>query len=156
MAERAKIAASQQSNANGDTQTFPEVLASMNTLTLNGKVISGQGSGKKYLGLPWVKSQIEEKLGFEAYTGTLNLQLSEASVKRRKLLNDAESIEISPAEDYCVGFVFKARIDQTDCAVVLPQVEGYPRNLLEIIAPVNLRKQLRLEDGDEVEVTVRF
>ena len=69
---------------------------------------------------------------------------------------EAEPIEISPSEGYCVGLVFKARINQADCAVVLPQVEGYPRNLLEIIAPMNLRKQLRLEDGDEVEVTVRF
>jgi len=128
----------------------------VNSLTFVGTVITGEGNGKRYIELPWVKNQIREKLGFEAYAGTLNVELSEASAKRRKLLNDAESIEISPTEGYCVGLVFKARIGQIDCAVVLPQVEGYPRNLLEIIAPMNLRKQLRLEDGDEVEVTLSF
>ena len=128
----------------------------MNTLTFNGNVVAGQGSGKKFLDLPWVKQQVEAKLGFTPYLGTLNLQLSDESASQRELLLKAESIKICPAEGYCVGAVFNARIAQTECAVVLPQVEGYPRNLLEIIAPVNLRQQLHLEEGDEVAVTVRF
>jgi riboflavin kinase len=128
----------------------------LKTITLSGKVISGRGSGKRYLELPWVKSQIEEKLRFTPSSGTLNIQLSEESALQRQMLEKAKSIKICPAEGYCVGAVFKARIGQIECAVVLPQVEGYPRNLLEIIAPVNLREALQLENGNEVAVTVSF
>ncbi|MEM2477681.1 MAG: DUF120 domain-containing protein, partial [Thermoproteota archaeon] len=30
----------------------------------------------------------------------------------------------------------------------------YPKDILEIIAPVNLRETLGLKDGDEIEITV--
>ncbi|MEM3712744.1 MAG: DUF120 domain-containing protein [Thermoproteota archaeon] len=39
-------------------------------------------------------------------------------------------------------------------AVVIPRVPSYPKDMLEIIAPVNLRETLGLKDGDEIEVTV--
>ena len=126
----------------------------MNTVTLEGKVISGKGSGKKYLKLPWVKQQIEEKLGFTPHLGTLNLKLTAEGINQKRQLGKAKSVEIFPAEGYCAGVVFKASIHGLKCAIVIPQVAGYPENLLEIIAPTNLREALQLEDGDSVAVTV--
>ncbi len=126
-----------------------------NTLTLDGKIISGQGNGKKYLALPWVKQQIEEKLGFTPYLGTLNLKLSGESVKHRKLL-ETTGAKIRPAEGYCIGLLFRAAIGETECSIVIPQIEDYPKNLLEIIAAVDLREFLHLNDGDAVAVTVYF
>ncbi|MBC7129766.1 DUF120 domain-containing protein, partial [Candidatus Bathyarchaeota archaeon] len=38
------------------------------------------------------------------------------------------------------------------CAIIIPEVDGYPGNVMEIIAPVNLREKLGLKDGDIVEV----
>jgi riboflavin kinase, archaea type len=123
-------------------------------LILNGKVVSGQGSGKKYLELPWVMQQMEQKLGFTPYPGTLNLLLSEESTRFRKLLEKAKSVKICPAEGYCIGIVVKAAINRVECAVVIPQVEGYPENILEIIAPSNLRETLKIKDGDSVAVAI--
>jgi riboflavin kinase len=120
----------------------------------SGRVFSGRGEGEKFLELPWVKQQIEEKLGFTPYNGTLNLRLSEQSVKRRRLLEMAASLEVCPAEGYCLGRVFRASVVGLGCAVVLPAVAGYPEDVLEIIAPVNLREEVRLVDGAEVVVTV--
>jgi riboflavin kinase len=40
------------------------------------------------------------------------------------------------------------------CAIIRPDRSSYPLNLVEIIAPVNLRKTLGIKDGDEVEVTL--
>jgi riboflavin kinase len=37
-------------------------------------------------------------------------------------------------------------------AIVRPERSNYPANLVEVIAPVNLRKTLCLSDGDEIEV----
>ncbi len=128
----------------------------MRSLVLDGKVVSGQGSGRKYIELQWVKQQIEEKLGFTPYPGTLNLTLSKQSIQRKKLLSKAKSIEICPAEGYCVGTAFEATINGLRCGIVAPQVAGYPENILEIIAPLYLRDALKVKDGDAVSVTVRF
>lgn len=124
------------------------------TLTLNGKITSGQGNGKKFLALTWVKQQIEQQLGFTPYLGTLNLKLSAESTKRRKLLQTADALKVQPAQGYCVGLLFKATIGETACGIVIPKVENYPANLLEIIAPVDLREFLHLSDGDALAITV--
>jgi len=126
----------------------------LTTLTFQGRVITGEGNGKKYLALLWVKQQVEQKLGFTPFLGTLNLKLSRANAERRKLLNNAKAATICPAEGYCVGLLFKASILGLEGAVVLPQVESYPENLLEVIASVNLRDKLKLKDGDAVTVSV--
>jgi riboflavin kinase len=125
-------------------------------IKLSGTVFSGGGEGKKFLDLPWVKRQIEEKLGFVPYHGTLNVVLSEESVKRKKLLEKARSIKVCPSNGYCNGALFKAFIDTLECAIVVPEVAGYPKGVLEIIASVNLKETLQLEDSDEVTVTVNL
>ena len=126
----------------------------MKRIELNGKVFSSRGEGKKFLELPWVKRQIKQKLGFTPYPGTLNVMLSEESVKRKKMLEKAHPIKVFPADGYCSGALIKAFIGTLECAIVVPEVAGYPKGVLEIIAPVNLRETLQLEDGGEVTVTV--
>lgn len=44
---------------------------------VKGKVVSGVGRDSWFMGLDWVKQQICEKLGFEAYKGTLNLKFDD-------------------------------------------------------------------------------
>jgi riboflavin kinase len=128
----------------------------LDKIALNGTVSHGGGEGKKFLELPWVKRQIHEKLGFTPYPGTLNVKLSQESAEHKKLLEKAHSFEVCPAEGYCRGMLIRASIGTLECAVVVPEVAGYPANLLEIIAALNLRETLQLEDGDEVTVTVNF
>lgn len=84
------------------------------------------------------------------------MTLSEESAKLKKLLGKAPSAKICPVDGYCSGLLFKAFIGTMECTIVVPEVAGYPKALLEIIAPVNLRETLRLEDGDEVTVTVNL
>jgi riboflavin kinase len=123
-------------------------------IKLSGKVFSGKGGGAKFLQLPWVKQQVNAKLGFNPYIGTLNIRLSQESAKQRKLLDKAASMEVCPAEGYCNGKLFNASIGALECAIVIPEVASYPENLLEIIAPVNLREKLQLADDDEITVIV--
>jgi riboflavin kinase len=125
-------------------------------IELNGTIFSSRGEGKKFLELPWVKRQMKQKLGFTPYPGTLNVRLSEEDVERKKLLGKAHSIKVFPAEGYCSGALIKAFIGKLECAIVVPEVARYPKEVLEIIAPVNLRETLQLEDGSEVTVTVNL
>jgi riboflavin kinase len=125
-------------------------------IKLSGKVFSGRGEGEKFLELSWVKQQVRDKVGFIPYHGTLNVRLSEESTKRRKLLEKAASMKVCPAEGYCNGKIFKAFVGMLTCAIVIPEVAGYSGNVLEIIAPANLREKLQLADGDEITVTVNL
>ena len=125
-------------------------------ISLNGKVFSGQGEGEKFARLPWFKKQLEEKLGFSPYPGTLNIKLSRDSVKLKKLLRKAKPIQICPIEGFCQGVSFKAHLCDLECAIIIPKIADYPADVIEVVAPTNLRKKLRLKDGDVVEVKVTF
>ncbi len=128
----------------------------MKRIRLTGKVFSGKGDGKRFLSLKWVKEQIKQKLGFTPYLGTLNILLSGESIKRRKTLEQAQSMTICPAQGYCVGILHKACIEKFECAVIIPDITGYPENYLELIAAENMRQELHLKDGDEVTVIVSY
>jgi riboflavin kinase len=119
-----------------------------------GTVFSGNGEGRKFMSLPWVKQQIQEKLGFTPYSGTLNIRLTRESARQKKLLKKAEKFEVSPEEGYCTGTLIEARMEGLKCGVLLPQVPNYPQDVLEVIAASNLREHFKLEDGSEVCVTV--
>jgi riboflavin kinase len=123
-------------------------------IVFKGTVFSGTGQGKKFVDLPWVKQQIEEKLGFSPYSGTLNIRLTKESVEKKILLEKAEGIEVEPQLGYCPGALFKACIGILECAVVVPKVPNYPSDVLEVIAPVCLRERLKLVDGSLVTVSV--
>jgi len=131
-------------------------VALLKRLELSGIVFSSRGEGKNFLELSWVKRQIKQKLGFTPYPGTLNVMLSGESVKRKKMLEKTHSIKVCPADGYCSGTLIKAFIGKLECTIVVPDVAGYPKDVLEIIAPVNLRETLQLEDGGEITVTVNL
>jgi riboflavin kinase, archaea type len=124
------------------------------TLTFFGTVFSGKGEGKKFVALPWVKRQVEEKAGFTPFEGTLNVRLTDESVKQKILLSKVKKIIVEPAQGYCPGYLIKAQIGNISAVVVLPEVPNYPPDVLEVVAPVCLRKKLGLADGSCVSVTV--
>jgi CTP-dependent riboflavin kinase len=72
------------------------------------------------------------------------------------MLRKAPSIKIWPAEGYCEGRLFKAFLDTMRCAIVTPEVTGYPKTLLEVIAPLSLREMFHLKDGDTITVIVNL
>lgn len=123
-------------------------------MTLRGRVTRGGGRGSFFVNLPWARKQFMEKLGFDPYPGTLNLRLSPGTdIKKLRLIT--KGVRILPKDGFCEGRCFKALVmKKVWGAVVVPLVSDYPSDLLEILAPVNLRDALRLEDGMEIEVSV--
>ena len=126
----------------------------MPNITLKGTVYSGGGEGRKFIDLPWVKRQIQEKLGFTPYSGTLNIHLNKESAKQKALLEKAERLKIYPDMGYCTGILIKAHVESLACAIIVPQVPNYPSDVLELVAVWCLRARLKLCDDDEVTVTV--
>jgi len=107
------------------------------------------------MNLPWVKKQIREKLGFLPYPGTLDIKISEESVQLRKALAEDGGVNILPAAGFHRGKCYRASFKtELKCALIVPEVAGYPENVVEIIGPENLREKFHLSDGDTVEVKV--
>jgi riboflavin kinase len=123
-------------------------------ITFKGTVFSGNGEGQKFIGLPWVKRQIQEKLGLIPYAGTLNICLTKESALQKDMLEKARKYEISPEKGFCIGILIEARIEGLDCGIIQPKVPGYPQQVLEVVATWNLRERLKLVDDSEVCVSV--
>ena len=129
----------------------------MRILHLKGKVFSGKSEGAKFVALPWVEKQIVEKLGFVPYPGTLNIRLTNESGRLMETFQTVKPIEISPAQGFYSGKCFNALLmDTVECVIVIPEIAGYPKDVLEVVASIRLRDKLHLKDGDMVEVTITF
>lgn len=119
-----------------------------------GVVCSCQGLGGTFTQLDWVRRQSCEKLGFHPYPDTLNLHIHNSIALAVGRMG--QGVRIEPwAEGYCAAQCFRVRIRNTiRAAWILPEMPGYPNDLMEIMAPVSLRKTLRVEDGDLVEIEI--
>ena len=130
------------------------------SVTLEGTVFTGLGEGAYYISKPDYKKQILEKMGFEPYPGTLNVKLnSDYDIKTRKDLEAYPAVEVMgfQNETRTFGLVkcYPAIIGGTvKGALVTALRSHYDASVLEIIAPVCLRKQLGLKDGNKVKVEI--
>jgi riboflavin kinase len=126
--------------------------------TLTGSVISGLGEGKYYMSLAGYRQQFGSLMGFEPYPGTLNIRLSPSSLPVRKKIEALNWIRIKgfSADSRTFGDArcLPCRIGSIPCAIVIPGRTHYPDDIIEIIAPVTLRRQLGVEDSDTVTVEV--
>lgn len=126
----------------------------MRKVTLKGKVFSGGGTGSLFVNLPWARKQFKKKLRFNPYLGTLNLRLS-SSADTKELRDITKGVRIDSPKGFHGGRCFKALLlGEVRGAVVVPDVPGYPSDVLEILAPINLREAHGLKDGMELTVTV--
>ncbi len=139
---------------------YKKIFEDMGKVVIRGRVISGLGEGKYYVSLEGYRKQFIEKLGFDPFPGTLNLKLSKDQVILRARMDEEEGILIEgfKTEDRTFGNVkaFRCSINGVKGAVIIPERTHYSKDVLEIIAPVNLREKLGLKDGDEVEVEVEI
>ena len=130
------------------------------SVTLEGTVFTGLGEGAYYITKEHYRKQFIEKLGFEPYPGTLNLKLStDYDIKTRMELEAYPAIEIEgfKNEDRTFGLVkcYLAIIgNKVKGALITALRSHYDVSVLEIIAPVCLRKQLNLKDDVKVKVEV--
>jgi CTP-dependent riboflavin kinase len=126
-------------------------------LVIKGKIISGAGEGAYFTQIGWVQQQCVEKLGFKPYPGTLNLEISEEFLPAIEALDQKEAIElISPDPKFCNAMVFQVSLGDISGAIVLPEenVRIHPKNIIEIIAPLNLKAALNVNDGDSLKFNI--
>jgi len=128
-----------------------EAFEAKKKMEVKGIVESGLQEGRYYMSLPQYREQIEEKLGFAPFAGTLNIR-GEADAFDTK---EPIWIEGFATKDRSYGRIrcYKAKIGKTEAAVIFPE-RAHHAGVLEIIAPVELRKKYGLKNGDTVKIEV--
>ena len=122
-------------------------------LAITGKIVSGAGQGAFFTRIDWVQQQCNEKLGFKPYPGTLNLEISAEDLPIIESLDREKGIElISPDPKFCNGKAFPVLLGEIGAAIIIPEqkVRVHPKNIVEIIAPLNIKASLNIKDGDSV------
>ena len=128
-------------------------------MMMRGQATSGMRDGKYYLGLDEYVREIKSRLGFSPYPGTLNIRLdAPEGTQCKERLSAMEGIEIPGFRKGGRMFgsirCFSCLVSGVEGAVLIPERSHYGFEVLEVISPHNLRKKLKLKDGDGVEVKI--
>jgi riboflavin kinase len=134
----------------------------LDTILIAGEVSEGIGEGGYYVAIKGYFEQFKEKLGFEPYKGTLNLDLDviNNSLLREKL-NDMRFIKIDGFKDenrnygdvkchHCYVFPLKDKENKVKAAILNIDRTHHGKNIVEILARPYLREYFNLKDGDKV------
>lgn len=143
---------------------YREIFDEEPSLELIGEVTSGMGEGRHYISLSGYRRQFIERLGYEPFAGTLNIDLEQESVRRRSSKQRFESIYIDGWEDddrtYGPARCYPAIVETADgnryreAHTIEPERTHHDEDKLEVIAPEKLRDVLDLEDGDVITIYV--
>ena len=131
---------------------------------LRGVVTSGMGEGRHYISLSGYMRQFRDRLGYEPFAGTLNVDLDEESVRIRARMDALEPIDIDGWTDddrtYGPAFCWPATITTQageryeEVHAIAPERTHHGADQLELIAPEKLRETLEIDDGEELTIHV--
>lgn len=110
------------------------------------EVFTGIGEGAMYV--ERYNKYFREVLGQEFFPGTLNVRTKETVQLRN-------GIEIAPDEpDLNEVHCYPAKLNGFSVQIVVPMVRRHGPDVLEIMAPVNLRERFGLKDRSLVEIAL--
>jgi len=126
-------------------------------LILEGEVFSGLGEGAYYVSQSGYMRQFQNKLGFTPFPGTLNVRLKKKHLRDRSLIESIGCVEIEGFRNGARAFgpvkCYRVLVNGEDMACVVTALRShYGEDVIEILAPVNLREKLKLKDGDTARI----
>lgn len=120
---------------------------------LSGAVVRGFGEGAYFMAMPYYQEEIKRKLGFRAYPGTLNLKVSKSQIA---ILKNIEQIKIGGFKKNNKTFgeakCYLARIKNINGSIIVPELTRHKKDVVEFIAPVHIKSELKLKEGDNVKI----
>ncbi|MFB6181389.1 MAG: DUF120 domain-containing protein [Candidatus Magasanikbacteria bacterium] len=122
--------------------------------TLSGEVFSGLGEAQNYLSFKPYQEKIDQLVGFRPFAGTLNLKVNPKELNQLKQKVACSRIdEFGYKSRNCSALdIYPIKLPDTDAAYIDIEITDYGDDVMEIIAPINLREELNLYDGDVLEI----
>lgn len=131
-------------------------------LLLRGIVADGLGQAAHFMLMKWFRAQCRERLGINPSPGTFNLRMrGEPWQRLRPRLHQTDGaappalavIHLAPPPGFCAASCYPVHVaGAIDAWAIVPHVDHYPHDKLEIIAPVNLRATLGVATGTAVNL----
>ena len=127
-------------------------------ISIQGHIVDGLGEGAYYVDM--YQTRFRKALGFEPFSGTLNVRVTTEDA--RKAIN---RMKHTPPL-MVTGFTYEGRTfgdvicyrvkvnNKIEAAIVIAQRTHHSKDILEVIAPVNIRKALKLKDEAPVTLTL--
>lgn len=128
---------------------------------VKGTVLSGTGRGAKFISLPIYKNIFENLLGKEPFLGTLNIELPTEDAKFvNKKFSEGQVFDNLEYNNKEYGGIITIPLEviyngeSYNGVGVRPYLTVHDSDVLEIVSPIHLRKNMNLEDGDHIEVKI--
>lgn len=125
-------------------------------IVIEGQIVTGLGEGAYYIDV--YSTKLKNALGFKPHLGTLNVKVTnDESRKAVGRMKNSPPLVLT-------GFRHKGRTfgdvicyrvkvnDEIEGAVVIAQRTHHSEDILEIVAPVDIRSALKLSDEDTVRL----
>jgi CTP-dependent riboflavin kinase len=130
---------------------------------INGVIFSDLGVAAKFMSLDWVQQALAGCLGYVPFPATLNLRPAdhEDAAAWESIQSDASFFSHMPgATGSCRARIYRVELQSgragprhvLPAVVLLPEVKDYPKDKIEIVAPVRLKDAFGVEDGDRLTV----
>ncbi|HSF59949.1 MAG TPA: DUF120 domain-containing protein [Candidatus Binatia bacterium] len=119
-------------------------------------IFSDLGQASSFMALDWVQAALKKSLGFAPFPATLNVRPKREEDARiwETVQKNLPGIPLPPpAGGFCAARLYRVAVvgpgnTQATGAVLLPSVVDYPKDKIEIVAAVQLKRALGLKDGD--------
>ena len=122
------------------------------------KIYKGQIFSGKGVAITRVKQNLEvykQESNMNLFLGTLNVRLTQDfKVPKGSIYIPPERIK--PVKKKRGVTLVSARIHGEKVVILLPDRPIYEKNIIEIMAPFNMREKFCLKDDDEVEIEIQW
>jgi riboflavin kinase len=127
-------------------------------IVIEGRLVTGIGEGAYYVDV--YAQKLREALGFKPHLGTLNVKVIDEDSRRAiGRMRNTPPLVVN-------GFRHKGRTfgdvicyrvkvnNEIEAAVVMAQRTHHSEDILEVVAPVNIRETLNIGDDSDITLTV--
>ena len=127
--------------------------------TMTGIIFSDLGQASSFMALDWVQDLLKQRLGYHPFPATLNVRPKATEDARtwQRVQGELAGTPLTPAsEGHCSAKLFRVEIHAPGSAakiggaVLVPEVKDYPKDKIEIVAPVRLKDHFDVHDGDQL------
>ena len=126
---------------------------------MTGIIFSDLGQAASFMALDWVQDLLRQRLGYQPFPATLNVRPKGAEDARvwQRVRRDHAGTPLTLASDgHCGAKLYRVEIligrnsAKLAGAVLLPELNDYPKDKIEIVAPVRVKDHFGLNDGDPI------
>ena len=124
-------------------------------IVLKGTIIKGLGEGAYFMSMPHYKKEIKEKLGFDAYSGTLNIKIKKnqynsiTKTKLIKIMGYKKNGKI-----FGGASCYRAKIKNISGAIIIPDVNKHKKDIIEFIAPIHIKSKFKIRNGCKTNIEI--